>query len=307
LGHDPDENYKCSRCGHIGGKCGENVTWEFDEVSGKLTISGTGAMYDFDEAPWFAYSPSIKSAVIDEGVTTLGSRSFEAHDALASISIPSTLTQIGNYAFKECSSLHTINFPENSQLISIGEYAFSGSGIWDIEIPASVSTIGFAAFCDCRHLGNVQFAESSQLQKFAQYTFVNSGLKNITLPGSLEQLQTMVFLGCTRLQTITFQSDAPSFYGDVFGGLTITAYYPVGNSTWTDAVKQNYGGTITWVAQCCNNPDWQDATCETPKTCKNCNTTDGEALGHAYPAEGTHTEGDCKTYGYTCCTKHGYD
>ena len=47
-------------------KCGENLTWELDEI-GILTISGTGDMYDYSEepAPWSEYSDIITSITID--------------------------------------------------------------------------------------------------------------------------------------------------------------------------------------------------------------------------------------------------
>ena len=57
------------------GKCGANVTWEFDKSNGTLTISGTGAMYDYNyeakNRPWESYGKEIKKVVIKNGVTTI--------------------------------------------------------------------------------------------------------------------------------------------------------------------------------------------------------------------------------------------
>ena len=56
--------------------------------------------------------------------------------------------------------------------------------------------------------------------------------------------------GYKNLKTIIFKGDAPIFGEKVFDGLTATVYYPAGNPTWTKAVRQQYGGNITWVAVC---------------------------------------------------------
>ena len=46
----------------------------------------------------------------------------------------------------------------------------------------------------------------------------------------------------------------------MFDGLTATAYYPAGNSTWTAEVRQNYGGNITWVAACADH-SYENGVC----------------------------------------------
>jgi hypothetical protein len=53
------------------GTCGDNLTWIFDDSTGTLTISGTGAMYDYsyNNRPWESYEDSIKKVVINNGVT----------------------------------------------------------------------------------------------------------------------------------------------------------------------------------------------------------------------------------------------
>ena len=56
------------------------------------------------------------------------------------------------------------------------------------------------------------------------------------------------FGDCTSLKDIIFNGDVPSIGNEAFRNVTATAYYPVNNATWTKGVKQNYGGTITWVS-----------------------------------------------------------
>lgn len=71
---------------------------------------------------------------------------------------------------------------------------------------------------------------------------------DIEIPASVTRIEQDAFGNCTGLETITFLGDAPQFAESVFPGVTATAYYPANNATWTEEVRQSYGGNITWVA-----------------------------------------------------------
>lgn len=87
----------------VGGNCGaygDNVKWSLDTDTGKLTISGSGEMFDYNllYLPlWYNYSSSIKSIEIEEGVTSIGDSAFRECSTLTSITIPEGVTSIGNY------------------------------------------------------------------------------------------------------------------------------------------------------------------------------------------------------------------
>ena len=109
----------------INGTCGEKATWNF--YKGVLTISGTGAMYDYtpsQPAPWQPYKYKITSVVIDEGITSIGNNSFNWCNNFTSVTIPNSVTSIGDNAFSRCQNLASITIPES--VTSIGNYAFSG-------------------------------------------------------------------------------------------------------------------------------------------------------------------------------------
>ena len=100
------------------GKCGTNVTYSLDTSTGVLTISGTGDMTD---SP-FSHNSSIKSVIIESGVTSIGNYSFSACTSLTSITIPNSVTSIGDFAFSNCTSLTNITIPDS--VTSIGNDAF---------------------------------------------------------------------------------------------------------------------------------------------------------------------------------------
>jgi hypothetical protein len=119
-------NYGRNVCSD-GGTSGNNyVTATLDTSIGKLTISGTGNMADFDASstgvPWVSYRSQITTIVIESGVTNIGNVAFENCANLFSATIPNTVTIIGNAAFKNCSSLTSIAIPNSVQTIE--DYAF---------------------------------------------------------------------------------------------------------------------------------------------------------------------------------------
>ncbi len=203
------------------GKCGDNLTWLLDDT-GTLTISGTGAMTDYTMetvAPWDAQRANVKNIVIEAGVTHIGKRSFMSC-AAANLTIPNTVTEIGADAFWHC-ALTSIELPES--LTVLDSYAFAGcASLTSINIPNGVTEIGFGTFFNCTSLASIE------------------------IPAAVTVIGRDAFAYCEKLTEIIFTGDAPSIGERSFNGVTTTAYYPANNATWTDAVKQNYGGNITW-------------------------------------------------------------
>ncbi|MBR6314511.1 MAG: leucine-rich repeat domain-containing protein [Clostridia bacterium] len=125
------------------GSCGTDATWNYDAATKTLTISGTGATNGYStavdkRAPWFALEADITTVVVEEGITALGNQ-FLWHNtsdpcAVKTISLPETLTSLGNHSFCNCSELETVNLPKS--LVSIGVSVFSGC--------SSLSTIPYA-------------------------------------------------------------------------------------------------------------------------------------------------------------------
>ncbi|MBQ6777396.1 MAG: leucine-rich repeat domain-containing protein [Paludibacteraceae bacterium] len=96
------------------GSCGDNLTWNL--TGGVLTISGTGAMNDYNSGtsvPWYTYRSSITSAIVENGVTSIGDNAFYQCVDLTSVTIPNSVTVIGYLAFYECSSLTSVTIPNS--------------------------------------------------------------------------------------------------------------------------------------------------------------------------------------------------
>ncbi|MBR2549703.1 MAG: hypothetical protein IKE92_06780 [Clostridiales bacterium] len=78
------------------GTCGDDLTWTLDD-KGKLTISGSGDMYDWKKlntVPWADYRDDIVSVEFDGDVTSIGYQAFSMCTNLNSVSIPYGVTSI---------------------------------------------------------------------------------------------------------------------------------------------------------------------------------------------------------------------
>ncbi len=108
------------------GDCGNNVTWEYNSSAKTLTISGSGAMVNYEyggNQPWYSYHKEITTVVIQDGVTHIGNNAFWFLNNLTAVTIPKSVTTIGDNAFSSCSSLTSITFP--GDVTDIGKSAFS--------------------------------------------------------------------------------------------------------------------------------------------------------------------------------------
>ena len=97
-----------SEIDQIFGECGDEIIWMLDK-NGNLTLTGTGAMCDYDEtSPWWYVRTSLKKVTISEGITKIGEGAFDECEGLSSVDIPNTVTSIQRYAFWSCKSLTSI-------------------------------------------------------------------------------------------------------------------------------------------------------------------------------------------------------
>lgn len=152
------------------------------------------------------------------------SEEYPWHDlwnAVLSVELESGITSIADDAFEGMPKLTKVVIPDT--VTSIGDLAFySCSDITDIVIPNSVTSIGDYAFDHCGKITAVTFSE------------------DITYIGEY------AFWGCAGITAMTFLGDAPQTIGEeAFHKVTATVSYPAHNATWSEEIKQNYGGTIT--------------------------------------------------------------
>ena len=194
----------------ITGTCGDSLTWVFDEATGTLTISGSGAMYDYEPgernpSPWYPIRDKIQNLSLSENITPIGDCAFWGGAQMRTVVIPEGVVSIGSYAFDLCENLTEVSLPES--LTDIGMYAFNYcTSLKAITIPAGITTIDYGTFYLCSSLEKIVFCGDAPVF-------------NVYDPNG----------------------------ENIFSGVTASAYYPANNPTWKSNVMQDYGGTITWT------------------------------------------------------------
>jgi hypothetical protein len=104
----------------------------------------------------------LTSITIPNTVTRIGESAFNWCYRLTSITIPNSVTSIGNFAFYQCTGLTNLTFEAGSKLTSIGSRAFDACNkLTSITIPNSVTSISSSAFQYCNSLTSIRFERAN--------------------------------------------------------------------------------------------------------------------------------------------------
>lgn len=165
--------------------CGDKILWTLEE--GVLALEGQGEMYDNQSSfGWHQYADEVETVTLSDNITSIGTNAFMDLMFVPEISIPYTVTTIQKRAFENCRSLSGITFADNSQLTSIGAWAFFQCiNLRTLSIPEGVTTIGNGAFYGCAYL------------------------KDLVLPSTLEVIDDNGFALCSQLRKMTVHAVEP--------------------------------------------------------------------------------------------------
>lgn len=200
---------------------------------------------------------TIPSTIAGKKVTSIGACAFEdCERSLESVTIPNSVTSIGDNAFEYCSSLTSITIPNS--VTSIGESAFwKCHSLKSVTIPNSVTSIGNRALAGCTSIKsiNVDFNNKNYSSKDGilfnkgkteliqypignartSYTIPNNvtsigdcafldchNLKSVTIPDSVKNIREYAFLCCTDLKCITIPNSVKYIGEGAFGSYVLT-------------------------------------------------------------------------------------
>ena len=249
------------------GDFGENncLHWEVSTgvFSGKtLTISGTGAMPDFDFpngnlAPWWNYEAlgmltsfgnfklegELKKVVIKDGVTNVGDYALFFLPAATQVTLPESVTRIGRYGIAMCSKLTGLSIPKG--VTEIGDFGLAGDGLTAVTLPDGLQSLGRGAFDTCASLTNTTlpaaitavpgkcFADCTKLLNVKYAGTVTAigdlafesckALTAAPIPETVTEIGASAFTGCTALTDVTIPAGVTAIPEDCFRGCTALA------------------------------------------------------------------------------------
>ena len=243
----------------------------FNKITGELLLAcaSTQLPNGIKTVRLNAYVSMPDEFIVPNGAEKIKS-SFDC-SALKTIQLPASLIEIDSVAFRDCKNLERIyvdsensNYssegnclidltahklilgcknsviPRNAELTSIGDYAFSCSGIKKLEIPEGVKQIGRNAFCESaiesvslpaslEEIGYRAFSETAELTglklpralvRIESYAFYKSAISSLQMPESLEYLGDSAFKDCTNLVIVTVPGGIERVAKSTFDGCT---------------------------------------------------------------------------------------
>lgn len=151
----------------------------------------------FDE-----FKNTVQEVILAEGLTTIGNYAFGACGKITEISLPQTLTYIGDGAFTG-SGLTSITLPE--RLTYIGDLAFGGcEKLEHVDWPIGMATIGNGMFSGCTSL--TAFEIPGSVTSIGNSVFLGTGLTSITIPEGVTEIGGWTFADCYALSEVHFNA-----------------------------------------------------------------------------------------------------
>ena len=190
---------------------------EIPTTLGGCTVTGLGE-YSFateeNGSPLYdIHHHNIHSVTIPESVTSIGQSAFESCFSLDSLIIKDAATSIGASAFDGCSALTTLSLGEN--ITTIGDYAFQRcSYLTNVTIPQRVTSIGRQAFY-LTDLNTLTIKGSINSMGYAAF----AGCTNLTSLSLYDGIQTIgegAFINSTSLEAVTIPQSVTSIGASAF-------------------------------------------------------------------------------------------
>ncbi len=187
-------NYVFSDCGNL-----TNVTLDSNEI--------VSASRDYNSSLKNIFGEQVSIYVLGNNVTEIGEYAFRDCSGLTSVTIPNSVTSIGYGAFNGCTGLVSITIP--SSVTSISNYAFDGcSGLTSV----TVEITDLAAWCT----NPVTFSIPSSC---TLYLSLNGNvIQDLTIPNSVTKIGDRAFYGCSGLTSVTIPNSVTSIGYSAFAG-----------------------------------------------------------------------------------------
>ena len=211
----------------------ENLTWT--SASGEIMITGTnsdvGGVLEIPETIGgmpvtsigdnaFQYS-AWNFVTIPDSVTSIGNSAFLGCRCLTGVTLPNSITSIGAEAFAGCISLISMTIPDS--VTGIGAGAFSSCvSLTNVVVPNSVTSIGIRAFVSCHSVTSVSIGDSLTIIGYQAFGDCNN-LTSVTIGEGVTSIGDEMFRQCANLKRVTLPDSMTDIGDEAFvqcSGLT---------------------------------------------------------------------------------------
>ena len=182
----------------------ESNVFKSMEIDG-VQLDNLATEYTFDSTGVH----TVKYELYDETKLSNNAPAFYGITSLISVSIPDSVTSIGQYTFAACTSLTRVTIP--SSVTSIGSNAFSGcTSLTRVTIPSSVTNIGGSAFAACASLTRVTIGTGVTSIGSGAFAACTS-LTRVTIGTGVTSIGDSAFAQCDSLVSITVDSNNSTY------------------------------------------------------------------------------------------------
>ncbi len=197
----------------------EGITWAYDSETKILSVSGEGAIPDYEsyaDVPWGNVREELVRVELGEGITSVGKSAFYGSTNLESVALPTTIENIGAMAFAYCPSLEGIFVPENVSSIGLG--AFSGNTSMT-SITVSEGNSSFCSLDGVLHTKNltklIAFPAGKNLSEYDIHDnvitvdsfafFANPFIESVNVGLNLSEICAYAFANTPKLTAVNYQ------------------------------------------------------------------------------------------------------
>lgn len=217
------------------------LTWLFEE-NGTLSIFGAGMLPDYKDGqdrPWQEYAGEVTAVVVDDGITTVGARTFAGYGKLETVRLPDSMSRIGFRAFADCPNLKTVIASKPIAHAYSTNVASAARGVlredtiymglksfertpWvhetfgdfyihrdvlveyygkggEVVVPDRIREIGISAF-EGSSVTGVKLPASVRV--ISAFAFNNTPLRSISLPAAVRKVERYAFGQTTELESV---------------------------------------------------------------------------------------------------------